>query len=223
MSHVIYEALNRQQFLRLPRTDPPLEYRDGMVVRAANGRVIFQDMTLEQFLRLPEAKPALEYIDGTVVQKVPPKATHSGLQYSLGLYLGAFSRRKKLGRPWPELRCTFAGRSIVPDLAFFARGRLPRDRRGRPVDDVFLAPDLTIEIISPGQTVKALSARSTWCVDHGVHLCWVIQPRRDRVYVFRRGQPPEILELGDTLAGSGVLPDFALPLKELFGWLLEDA
>jgi hypothetical protein len=29
MSRVIYDTLNRQQFRRLPKTDPPLEYREG--------------------------------------------------------------------------------------------------------------------------------------------------------------------------------------------------
>ncbi len=222
MSHVIYDTLNRRQFLRLPETDPPLKYQGGLVVQEGNGGVIYRGITLEQFLRLPEAKPALEYIDGMVVQKVSPKTTHSVLQLHLGSYLLAFGRRMKLGLPYPELRCTFGGRSIVPDIAFFARGRIPRDKRGKRVDDVFLPPDLMIEIISPGQTVKALSARASWCVDHGVHLCWVIQPRKDRVHVFRPGQPPEVLELGDTLSGSLVLPEFALPLEELFGWLIED-
>jgi Uma2 family endonuclease len=90
------------------------------------------------------------------------------------------------------------------------------------VDDVFLSPNLAIEIISPGQTVKALSARATWCVAHGVRLCWVIRPTRSRVHVFRPGQPPEVLEVGDTLSGEPVLPGFALPLAELFGWLIDD-
>ena len=77
LSHVVYDTLNRRQFHRLPKTDPPLEFREGMVVHEGNGGVIYRGITLEQFLRLPEAKPALEYIDGIVVQKVSPKTTHS--------------------------------------------------------------------------------------------------------------------------------------------------
>ncbi len=222
MSQVIYDTLSRQQFLRLPRTEPPLKFQGGLVVQEGRDRVIYRGMTLEQFLRLPEAKPALEYADGMVVQKVSPKTTHSVLQGDLYTHLRAHGRRTKRGRPYPELRCTFGGRSIVPDLAFFARGRIPRNKRGRRIEDVFLAPDLAIEIISRGQTVKALSARATRCQDNGVRECWVIQPTKDRVYVFRPGQPTEILDVGDTLSDSGVLPEFALPLKKLFGWLIEE-
>jgi Uma2 family endonuclease len=222
MSHVVFDTLNRKQFLRLPKADPPLEYREGLVVQEGNGRIIYRGMTLQQFLRLPEAKPALEYVEGMVVQKVSPKTRHSVLQAELLVVLRSHGRSRKLGRPYPELRCTFGGRSLVPDLSFFAHGRIPKDTSGMPVDDVFLAPELAIEIISPGQTIKNLSARAQRCVINGVVACWVIQPTRRQVHVFRRGQPPETLELGDTLEEPDVLPGSALALEELFGWLYED-
>ena len=129
---------------------------------------------------------------------------------------------RKLGLPYPELRCTFGGESIVPDLCVFARGRIPRDEHGRLVDDVFLPPDLAIEILSPGQTLKSLGAKLSRCVRHGVRLGWLIQPRRSRVFVFRPDRPVETLELGGVLQGEDVLPGFALPLSEMFGWLVED-
>jgi Uma2 family endonuclease len=222
MSQVIYDHLERRQFLRLPKTDPPLEYRHLQVFREGNGRVIYRGMTLEQFLKLPEAKPAFEFINGMVVQKVSPKTTHSVLQIMLGWRILSHARPRRLGMPFPELRCTFGRRSLVPDLAFFARGRIPKDKSGKHVDDVFLAPDLAIEIISPGQTVKQLTARALWCMAHAVRLFWVIQPSRRRVFVFQPGRPPETLGLGDTLSGFTVLPGFALPLEEMFGWLTED-
>jgi Uma2 family endonuclease len=222
MGHVLYDDLTRKQFLRLPPTEPPLEFVGGQVVRPQDGPVIFEGLTLEQFLRLPEAKPALEYIDAKVVQKVPPKTTHSVLQMLLGARILEHARPRRLGQPYPELRCTFGGRSLVFDLSFFARGRLPRDAKGKRVDDVFLAPDLAIEIISPGQTIKDLTARLTWCVAHGVRMAWLVQPTRERVLIFRPERPVETRERDGVLSGEDVLPGFALPLAELFGWLVED-
>lgn len=184
--------------------------------------VIYDTLTLKQFLRLPEAKPALEYIDGMVIQKVSPKTTHSVIDSMLVLRLLSHARPRRQGFAYIELRCTFDGRSLVPDISYFVTGRIPRDRKGKRVDDVFLAPDLAIEIISPGQTVKDLSARLSWCIDHGVRLAWLIQPTKSRVYVFRPESPRSILERGETLDGGEVLPGFELPLAELFGWLLED-
>jgi Uma2 family endonuclease len=223
MPHAIWDNLTLEQFLRLPETKPYLEYIDGEVVQKWDDPVIFEGLTLKQFLRLPEAKPALEYIDGKVVQKVSPKTTHSVLQTDLAATLKKFaSGRRRIGRPYSELRCTFGKRSIVPDISFFARGRIPKDKHGRRVDDVFQAPDLSIEIISRGQTVNNLSARMVWCVQNGVRLAWLIQPTRYRVYVFEPDRAMKVLESGDTLSGEGVLAGFALPLDEMFGWLIED-
>jgi Uma2 family endonuclease len=81
------------------------------------------------------------------------------------------------------------------------------------------APDLVIEILSPGQTVKALSSRLSRCLAQGVRLAWLVQPSQRRVFVFRPGHPPETLGIGDELLGEGVLPGFRLPLAEMFGWL----
>ena len=101
--------------------------------------VILDDLTLEQFLRLPEAKPALEYIDGKVVQKVSRDDTHSVLQSDLAAKIKEFaSGQRGIGQPYIELRCTFGKNSIVPDISFFARGRIPKDKHGKRVDDVFL-------------------------------------------------------------------------------------
>jgi Uma2 family endonuclease len=184
--------------------------------------VIYDALSLDQFLRLPEAKPALEYIDGKVTQKMAAKRAHSALQNDLAAEIRAFARPRHLGRGYTELRCTFDGRSLVPDLVFFARGRIPKDEDGRQVDDVFLPPDLMVEILSPGQTVKNLSIRLNWCVRHGVRLGWLIQPRRRRAYIFRADRSILTLELGQDLDGEDVLPGFRLPLATLFGWLDED-
>jgi Uma2 family endonuclease len=184
--------------------------------------VVYDTLSLKQFLRLPEAKPALEYIDGMVVQKVSPKRKHSVISSMLIVRLITDARTRKLGFAYDDMRCTFGGQSIVPDISFFASGRIPKDARGDFVDDIFLAPDLVIEILSPGQTIKDLSSRLTWCVRHGVRLGWLIQPTKRRVYAFRPDRPCSILEMGDTLDGDDVLPGFELPLAEMFGWLLED-
>jgi Uma2 family endonuclease len=186
-------------------------------------RVIWYDLTLKQFLRLPEAKPALEYFDGKVVQKVSGTTTHSVLQSDLAVKVKEFaSGQRGTGQPYIELRCTFGRNSIVPDISFFASGRIPKDKHGKRVDDVFLAPDLAIEIISRGETIKNLTARMTWCVQNGVRLAWLIQPTRNRVFVFQPDRATKILESGEVLTGENVLPGFALPLDEMFGWLYED-
>jgi Uma2 family endonuclease len=188
----------------------------------AISRVLFEGLTLERFLRLPEAKPALEYIDGEVVQKASPRRKHSALQIFLGFRIHEFAWPRRLGLVYTELRYTLGTRSLVPDLCFIASGRPPKDASGEGVDDIDFAPDLIVEVISPGQTVKDLSARLHRCLADGVRLAWLIQRTKRRVYVFRTGEPVAVLGPGDVLDGGDVLPGFELPIDELFGWLLMD-
>ena len=84
-------------------------------------------ITLEDFLKLPETKPASEFIDGQMLQKPMPQGKHSTIQGDLVSAIDTVLKPERIARAYPELRCTFGGRSIVPDVAVFAWERIPRD------------------------------------------------------------------------------------------------
>jgi Uma2 family endonuclease len=74
-------------------------------------------LTLEEFLKLPETKPASEYIEGEIIQKPLPKIKHSRLQSKACNEINQVTETPKIAYAFPELRCTFGGRSIVLDIA----------------------------------------------------------------------------------------------------------
>ncbi len=74
-------------------------------------------LTLEEFLKLPETKPPSEYINGEIIQKSMPKTRHSRLQGKLINGINQATETGKIAYAFPELLCTFAGRSIIPDIA----------------------------------------------------------------------------------------------------------
>jgi Uma2 family endonuclease len=172
-----------------------------------------------QFLKRPETKPASEYIDGKVVRKVSPKFRHSWIQLQLANSINYFAQPPKLGLAAPELRCSFAGRSYVFDVSYFRADRVAYGPDGELVDDVFLAPDLAIEIRSPEQSARSLEAKLRFCVQRGVRLAWLIDPLRRTVTVFRPGSRPKRLSGDQLLDGSDVLPSFKLSVRTIFGWL----
>ncbi|HEV3163777.1 MAG TPA: Uma2 family endonuclease [Isosphaeraceae bacterium] len=184
-------------------------------------KVLGEVLAVNQFLRLPETKPALEFVGGRVVQKVSPKSRHSVIQTKLASRIEVFAVPRRLGQPYVELRCTFGGLSLVPDIAFIAQGRIPHDSTGKIVDDVMLAPDLAIEILSQGQTVKELTEKLKLSLKKGVRLGWLFQPTKEQVLVFRPGARPQSLGRGDTLSGEDVLPGFTLPVAAVYDWLTE--
>lgn len=74
-------------------------------------------LTLQEFLQLPEIKPASEYINGEIIQKPMPKGRHSRLQGKLCATINLVPEPPKIAYGFPELRCSFGGGSIVPDVA----------------------------------------------------------------------------------------------------------
>ena len=108
-------------------------------------------VSLEEFLNLPETKPASEYINGEIIQKPMPKGRHSRLQGKLCSVINEIVEPSKIAYAFPELRCTFGGRSIIPDVTVFLWEYISFAEDGEIPDDFQRAPDWTIEILSPEQ------------------------------------------------------------------------
>ena len=88
-----------------------------------------KSLNLEEFLQLPETKPASEYIDNQIIQKPHPQGKHSATQCELIIFMNAILKPKKVARAFPELRCTFGGRSTVPDVSVWGGNNQPETQR----------------------------------------------------------------------------------------------
>jgi Uma2 family endonuclease len=95
-----------------------------------------RQITLAEFLALPDTKPASEYIDGKVSQKPMPQGKHSIIQIELGMEINQALRRAGIATAFSELRCTFGGRSIVPDLVVVEDANIPSDENG-DIENIF--------------------------------------------------------------------------------------
>lgn len=181
-----------------------------------------QILTLAEFLQLPETKPASEYIDGKIIQKPMPQGKHSAIQGEFVSAINSVFKPKRIARAFPELRCTFGGRSIVPDIVVFIWSRIPRDRNGEVANIFPVAPDWTIEILSPEQSQTKVTKNILHCLKHGTQMGWLIDPDEQTVFVYRPKQETEVFDALDALLP---LPSFAdelqLTIKDLFAWLLE--
>ena len=53
-------------------------------------------------------------------------------------------------------------------------------------------------------------------IDNGAKLCWLIDPKTQKVEIYRLGKQVEILQNPATLSGEDVLPGFILNLSSVF-------
>ncbi|MGF1604207.1 MAG: Uma2 family endonuclease [Thermosynechococcaceae cyanobacterium] len=179
-------------------------------------------LTLEAFLKLPETKPASEYIDGQIIQKPMPQGKHSRIQGELLLAVNAVAKPKKKACAFPELRCTFGSRSTIPDIAVFIWERIPCDSNGEISNFFPLAPDWTIEILSPDQSQTKVTKNILHCLKHGTQMGWLIDPAEKTVFVYR---PKQEIEVFDELELSLPMPLFMndlamITVQKLFAWLV---
>ncbi|MEL6939598.1 MAG: Uma2 family endonuclease [Cyanobacteria bacterium J06598_1] len=188
-------------------------------------QALTKPITLEDFLALPETKPASEYFDGKVSQKPMPQGEHSRIQIKLGAALDAKLSANKTAAAFTELRCTFDGRSILPNISVFIWNRIPLKENGRVENAFLIPPDWTIEILSPGPGYKKVNKKILHCLENGSAMGWLIDPSEDAVYVHQPDQRIAIYDLVDHTPETLLpVPEFAqefnLSIGELFAWLV---
>ena len=181
-------------------------------------------ITLDRFLTLPETKPASEYIDGSIYQKPMPQGQHSRLQLKFCNTVNAVTEDKQIALALPELRCTFGGKSIVPDVAVFRWERLPINAEGE-IENVFsIYPDWVIEILSPEQAPMRVISNILHCLKHRTEMGWLLFPKERSLLIFQRDRQPIEINSEINAAQKLLVPNFLeidlnLTVDQVFGWL----
>jgi Uma2 family endonuclease len=79
-----------------------------------------------------------------------------------------------------------------------------------------IAPDLAVEVISPGDLAYEVNVKIDEYLQAGVPLVWVVDPESRVVDVYRRTGEHSRLHENDELLGEDVLPEFRCRIAELF-------
>jgi Uma2 family endonuclease len=177
-------------------------------------------LTLNEFLKLPETKPASEFIDGQIIQKPMPQGKHSTIQSDLTATVNVALKPTRVARAYPELRCTFGDRSVVPDVTVFTWARIPRDPNGEVANTFAIAPDWTIEILSPDQSQTKVVRNILHCLAHGTQMGWLIDPEEKLIFVYFADSRVAVFEeIGDAIPVPAFAMPFTLTVGQLFSWL----
>jgi Uma2 family endonuclease len=183
-----------------------------------------RQITLAEFLALPDTRPASEYIDGEIIQKPMPQGQHSIIQKKLLFAIDPILSAAGTAQAFPELRCTFGGRSIVPDVVVFEEARIAYDENG-DIENVFnIPPDWTIEILSPDQSTTKILKNINHCLAYGTQMGWLIDPKERAVFVMGIDRTFQIIDEPSILLP---VPAFAssieITILQLFSWIKKTA
>jgi Uma2 family endonuclease len=171
--------------------------------------------TESDLLRTPDDGRKYELVDGEI-RVSPGGAQHSQVCVLLVARLLGFAAERRLGHVF-ESSMGFrlpGGNVRSPDVSFVAAGRFPDDRA--PVDFANLAPDLAVEVVSPGDRPRHVLDKVGEYLEAGVRLVWVMHPQSRRAVVYRSLEDVRELNDADELDGQDVMPGFRCRLSDLF-------
>lgn len=180
-------------------------------------------MTADEFFYSPYSK-GFELVRGRVVPKggrapldMPAGGLHGFITNRLGKILSNFVDDNRLGAVFAaETGFIFAENTVRGlDVAFVGREKLAQF--GIPEGFYPSAPDLAVEVASPGNSSEEMIEKVNLYLRAGSRLVWVIYPKTKLVQVYRASNLISLLRETDALQGEDVLHGFELPLAELFG------
>ena len=176
-------------------------------------------LNIADLMAIPDDGNKYELIEGQIYASAAPSLTHQITLGNLMVGLGTYVTNNPIGIVVPGPGVIFDDfDSVIPDMVFFTNERRAEIASG---DRLNGAPDLVVEIISPGaeneRRDRVLKRRVYG--RFGVKEYWLVDLVNRSVEVCRLGE--EGLELAATFAGedemtSSVLPGFRMKLTDLF-------
>lgn len=169
------------------------------------------------FLETVEEKRYFELINQQVVEKPLFPIFYAYVQTHFIGRIFMFSESHKLGFQFGRLYYELSDKFVlVPDASFVSKSRLQFPLPDRMTS----APDLVIELVAPSASYQHSMTKTQAYLRHGTKLVWVVYPDDQTVDVWRMMPDGSLnvrkMTTNDTLSGEDVLPNFTLPVREIF-------
>jgi Uma2 family endonuclease len=173
-------------------------------------------MTADELLRTSIPDKRTELVRGVLIVRELAGSTHGRVAMNLGMELGVHVKATGAGQVFAAETgfklATNPDTVRAPDVAFVTRSRLPApDATGYP----HLAPDLVVEVLSPGDRPGEVLAKVADWLSAGTRLVWVVEPLRRLARVYRHDGSETIVTADGALDGEDVLPGFSCPLASI--------
>ncbi len=174
--------------------------------------------TAEELWKMPADGNRHELVRGELRTMSPPQFRHGEIVTNFAAPLAAYVRKSGLGRVSSGDPGFVLARQpdIVraPDVCFISAARWPGMER--PSGYWEGAPDLVVEVVSPGDTAYEVEEKVEDWIALGCRMVAVVNDRTRTVTVHRPGQPSRTLRGSEAFDGGDVIPGFRLSLLEIF-------
>jgi len=177
-------------------------------------------LTYDDFLLFPDDGMRHELIDGEHHVTPSPNTKHQTVSVTLTVGIGAWLEANPIGRLYhAPFDVVFTPFDVVePDLLYLSNDRAADVLTAEHVRG---APDLVIEIGSPGTRARDETKKRALYEREGVAEYWFVDPEIDVVRIYRRSgngfaRVTELSREANEVLTTPLLPGLELPLTRLF-------
>lgn len=156
----------------------------------------------------------MELVDGEILVMSPPGYESDEVTAEMVRQLGNWVRPRRLGRVTASSAGFILSNSDIraPDVSFVQAERL----RQSPRSFAELAPDLTVEVKSPSDSVTKLRDKIDEFLELGTRVGILINPEKEWVEICRTGADPIVLQNGDIITIPELLPGWEVKVEDLW-------
>lgn len=173
-----------------------------------------ESFTVDYIYSLPEGKRA-ELIDGQVYDMAPPFRSHQKLVSELHYLIKDYIKKNNgTCEIYPAPFAVFIANDdknyVEPDISVICDRNKLSDRGCEG------APDLIVEVVSPGSRKMDYSTKNTLYADNGVREYWIVDPKMERVtvYYYEEDAAPAVYPF-DWDIPVGIYPGFTINVADL--------
>jgi Uma2 family endonuclease len=174
-------------------------------------------VTADELLHRRDDGFRYELVRGELKKMPPAGGPHGNVANNISWSLTSVVKAQSLGRVFAAetgFRIATKPDTVrAPDVAFVSRARI--EKIGVPEGYWPGAPDLAVEVISPGDTFSEVEEKVLDWLAAGCRMVIVLDPRKHTASVYR-GPNARLLTADDTLSGEDVVPGWSVQVSELF-------
>jgi|SRR5215204_3297553 len=180
--------------------------------------VVRQQVTADELFYMPDDGFRYELVQGELRQMNPAGNVHGRVAMSFAWRLAQYVDENQLGVVYAAETgfrlATDPDTVRAPDVAFVSQARV--EAVGEAEGFWPEAPDLAVEVISPGDSYADIEEKIFAWLDAGTKMVVVVNPRQRSATVYRSPSDITALAEADILDGADVVPGFELAVREIF-------
>ena len=174
--------------------------------------------TADELIAMPKDGFRYELVKGELIRMSPAGDVHGEVTVRITSPLFVYVEAQKLGKVYAAETGFVIEENPdtvrAPDVAFVCRERV--EAAGSIKSYRHGAPDLAVEVVSPGDTIGEVEGKVAEWLGAGTRMVWVVSPKLRTVTVYESLVDVVTLTEKDQLEGGDVIPGFRIAVVKIF-------